>query len=299
MYRTYPIPTLTILLSGILVIAAVGCSNDRSTSSLSSNAQPSITASPSTPIANTSISESKSPLVNQTKENSSVSSQSDLNNYQQALVKAASAISITESARSSEDWQIVIGKWEQAIDLLKAIPASSTNYSNAKAKLAEYQRQLDYARQQANPNSGRAFSPAKCLNKSDKSSSVASGKVFRVPIKRRVAGTVVVDVTFFNSGLQQTYEMILDTGASGTVITPPMASALRTKPIGSVRADTASGQGVTFAIACIDSIQAGGAVHKNIPVAIGSALNVGLLGQNFFGDYDITIKSNVVEFQHR
>lgn len=298
MYLLHSIPTLPILLSGILAIVAAGCSNHNYPSSLSSsNAQPNITASSSTPIANSSVSEPQSLPVNQTKTNTSVDSDSEI--YQQALVKAASATSITESAQSSEDWQIVIGKWEQAIDLLKEIPASSPKYPNAKTKLAEYQRQLDYARQQANPNSQRAFAPAKCLNKSDKNSSIASGKVFRVPIKRRASGTVVIDVTFLNSGLQHTFEMILDTGATGTVITPVMASALRTKPIGSVRADTASGQGVTFAIACIDSIQAGGAVHKNIPVAIGSALNVGLLGQNFFGDYDITIKSNVVEFQHR
>lgn len=289
MYINFLIPTLPILLSSILVIIAAGCSNHNSPSSHNSNTQPSLTTS--------SVSEPKSPPVNQTNTSTSVDSDPDI--YQQALVKAASAISITESAQSSEDWQIVIGKWEQAIDLLKEIPASSPNYANAKTKLAEYQRQLDYARQQANPNSQRAFAPAKCLNNSDKNASIASGKVFRVPIKRRASGTVVIDVTFLNSGLQHTFEMILDTGATGTVITPVMASALRTKPIGSVRADTASGQGVTFAIACIDSIQAGGAVHKNIPVAIGSALNIGLLGQNFFGDYDVTIKSDVVEFRHR
>ena len=44
--------------------------------------------------------------------------------------------------------------------------------------------------------------------------------VFRVPIKRRSGKTPVIDVTFNGN---QVFEMILDTGASGTLITQQMA----------------------------------------------------------------------------
>jgi aspartyl protease family protein len=34
-------------------------------------------------------------------------------------------------------------------------------------------------------------------------------------------------------------------------------------------------------------------------VAISSSLPLGLLGQNFFGHYDVTIKQDVIEFRLR
>ncbi|MHC5830812.1 MAG: retroviral-like aspartic protease family protein, partial [Nostoc sp.] len=46
--------------------------------------------------------------------------------------------------------------------------------------------------------------------------------VFTAPIKRRIGGTPIVEVTFNG---QQKFEMIVDTGASGTVITQEMADA--------------------------------------------------------------------------
>ncbi|MBF2017846.1 MAG: retroviral-like aspartic protease family protein [Rivularia sp. T60_A2020_040] len=121
--------------------------------------------------------------------------------------------------------------------------------------------------------------------------------VFSSPIKRRVGGTPIIDVTFNG---QQQFEMIVDTGASGTVITQQMASSLGVSTIGKAKANTASAQSVEFPIGYVDSIEAGGVKIKKVPVAIaGSELENGLLGHDFFGNYDITIKSNVVEFRPR
>jgi aspartyl protease family protein len=123
----------------------------------------------------------------------------------------------------------------------------------------------------------------------------ASG-IYTIPIKRREANIPVVDVTFNG---KETFEMLLDTGASGTVITPEIANALQVKQTGVVQADTPSQQNVEFAIGKIASVQAGGLVAENVNVAISPALDIGLLGQDFFGGYDITIKEEVIELKIR
>jgi predicted aspartyl protease len=120
-------------------------------------------------------------------------------------------------------------------------------------------------------------------------------KAFIIPIKRRAGGTPVIDVTF--NGNQQ-FEMIVDTGASGTVITQQMATALAVVPVGKARANTASSKAVEFPIGYVNSMEVEGVKINKIAVAIaGAELETGLLGHDFFGDYDITIKRDVVEFR--
>lgn len=120
---------------------------------------------------------------------------------------------------------------------------------------------------------------------------------FRAPIKRRIGGTPIINVTF--NGKQQ-FEMIVDTGASGTVITQRMAQLLGVITVGKAKANTASAMEVEFPIGYVDSMEAGGVKVKKVAVAIaGAELQNGLLGHDFFGNYDITIKSNVVEFRPR
>jgi predicted aspartyl protease len=120
-------------------------------------------------------------------------------------------------------------------------------------------------------------------------------EVFSVPIKRRIGRTPVIEVTF--NGNQQ-FEMIVDTGASGTVITQQMASSLGVVSVGKAKANTASSKAVEFSIGYVDTIEAGGVSVNKVPVAIaGSDLETGLLGHDFFGNYDLTIKRDVVEFR--
>jgi predicted aspartyl protease len=120
-------------------------------------------------------------------------------------------------------------------------------------------------------------------------------EVFIAPIKRRVGGTPIIEVTF--NGTQR-FEMILDTGASGTVITQKIATALGVRPVGKTKANTASAKAVEFPIGYLDSMEAGGMKVNQVPVAIaGTELETGLLGHDFFGNYDVTIKRNVVEFR--
>ncbi|MBE9186645.1 retroviral-like aspartic protease family protein [Microcoleus sp. LEGE 07076] len=123
---------------------------------------------------------------------------------------------------------------------------------------------------------------------------VKSG-VFLVKIKRREANIPVIEVTF--NGTQK-FEMMVDSGASRTVITPAMAAALKIVPQGSVQAKTPNGV-ATFALGNLTSIEAGGLAITNVVVPISPALDIGLLGHDFFGNKDVTIKQDVIEFRSR
>jgi predicted aspartyl protease len=117
-------------------------------------------------------------------------------------------------------------------------------------------------------------------------------KVYRVKIKRRLAATPVIDVNF-NGKL---FEMILDTGASSTLITQDMASALRIQPKGYREVIIADGSTQKFPVSEIRNVSAGGLTAKNLEVTIANKADVGLLGHDFFGNYDVKIKRNVIEF---
>jgi predicted aspartyl protease len=102
----------------------------------------------------------------------------------------------------------------------------------------------------------------------------------------------VIDVTFNG----RTFEMVLDTGASSTLITRDMANALKLKPIGYREVVIADGSTVRMAVSTVQSVSTGGANIKNLQVTIADKADVGLLGHDFFGRYDVKIKRNVVEF---
>jgi predicted aspartyl protease len=307
--RPYSSKTL-IVLSGFLLLGSVACSSRTPTIDSGKTPQDNLTtdtaadstrpdsSAPGTPV--------EPPHVNQ------------IDPYKSALDKADSARNIAASAQGKDDWILVISRWQQAIQLMQSVPSSSPYRAFVPSKLAEYQRGLSTAKQQAArsdevpdseltlPPDSQASNHAPARRQEPVSSQTSSassntastaGRVYRARIKRREGGTPVIDVTFNG---RQTFEMIVDTGASGTVITQNMASALGVRVIGKAKVDTASDRGVEVPLAFVKSISVGGASVKGIVVAIGnSALEVGLLGHDFFGDYDVTVKRDVVEFRSR
>jgi predicted aspartyl protease len=283
-----------ILVSGLCALTNVAC--HQSNAKQQEAASPSVPSSPSPNVvaASPSAAQAKSPPAQDV--------------YNTALAKANSARNISQSALSEDDWNLVASRWEQAIASLKAVPSSSPYFPNAKTKLAEFQKGLANARKQASQakNTGQGGSNPGLIAGNDRSLNVTSnvtsgspgsGKIYRAAIKRRAGGTPVIDVTFNGN---QTFEMIVDTGASGTVITQKMANALVVRVIGKTKVNTASQTNVEVPLGYVDSIAVGGAVVKEVIVAIANdALDIGLLGHDFFSDYDVTVKQDVVEFRRR
>jgi predicted aspartyl protease len=247
-----------------------------------------------------------------------------INYFELGLDKAMGAWSISQSAQSPDDWQLVVNQYRDAIALMEKVPRHSPEFTIAQAKINEYRSHVKIARerdiprpvQSANtgnqriivavpqpPNLGSNYTltpPASTQQPPVKPISPRSAfltpekQVFIAPIKRRMGGTPIVEVTFNN---QQKFEMIVDTGASGTVITQEMANALAVVQVGTVKANTASARTVDFPIGYVDSMAVAGVKVNRVAVAIaGPELETGLLGHDFFGNYDVTIRRDVVEF---
>ncbi|MEC4988408.1 MAG: retropepsin-like aspartic protease [Oscillatoria sp. PMC 1068.18] len=142
-------------------------------------------------------------------------------------------------------------------------------------------------------SNGRSIDLGKLCGESSDAS--VSG-VYVIPIKRREGGTPVIDVTFNEN---ETFEMLFDTGATGTAINPQMAKTLGVRTEGTILVDTASQNAVPFPYGRLSSVAVGGMTVNNLRVGISPALNLGLLGQDFYGNHDVTIKENTIEIRAR
>lgn len=146
-------------------------------------------------------------------------------------------------------------------------------------------------------NSNRNSSPRSSGINTNSKTTYQPG-VYTVPIKRRHAGIPVIEVKFND---KYVFEMMFDTGASMTVLTPQMAKILKVRTLGNVMVQTPSDKKIKLARSVVRSIETAGIVGKNKEIIISPALSIGLLGQNFFGIYDYTVKrnENVIEFRER
>jgi hypothetical protein len=57
------------------------------------------------------------------------------------------AAELTQSAQSSKEWQQVTNWWQEAIDLMRAVPTTDDKHALAVEKVTEYQSNLRYAQQ--------------------------------------------------------------------------------------------------------------------------------------------------------
>jgi len=119
--------------------------------------------------------------------------------------------------------------------------------------------------------------------------------VYRVPIVRRLSGIPVIEVSLNG----QSVEMMLDTGASGTAISPGYAERAGIEPDGVAYVNTPSDTNVPLATGRVRSIEAGGIAARDVVVLIAPSLQLGLLGQDFYAGYDVAIAERYVEFRRR
>ncbi|MCW5314938.1 hypothetical protein GTQ43_14315 [Nostoc sp. KVJ3] len=306
-----------IFVSSALAVLCVACSEDKQNTTTGDNKQP-------VPIGDLA---SVQPTVEPPKPTVTPEAQpqepseTEPSLFEQGLDKAVGAWSISRSAQSPGDWILVANQYEDAIALMERVQRQSPEFAIAQTKITEYRRQVKYAQRQATPRPVSLVEPKRVVvvvpqtrippkyisppQKTEPlpaepglpSSAVVipDQEVFTAPIKRRIGGTPIVEVTFNG---QRQFEMIIDTGASGTVITQEMANSLGIVPVGRAKANTASSRAVEFPVGYVNSMAIGGVIVNKIPVAIaGAELETGLLGHDFFGNYDVTIKRNVVEFR--
>ena len=219
--------------------------------------------------------------------------QNDEQLYQSALTKADAAKAIGQSAASKDDWFLVANNLQDSVEILKSIDPTSPEHNLAIKVLPEYEQQLASARQKA---ANFISKPAQTLVSTNQITSSSSLDTFTIPIQRKLGGVPLIEVTF-NDNYQ--VPMLLDTGASHTLLTAAIATQLQLKSNGTAQAKTANGT-ANFQVANIDKIRFGTGEIKNVQVAIGqNDLPYGLLGHDVYDGYDITIKESSIEFRKR
>ncbi|WP_155523680.1 retropepsin-like aspartic protease family protein [Nodosilinea nodulosa] len=206
--------------------------------------------------------------------------------FREAVNRATSAVAIGQSAQSHADWQLAASRWQQAIALMEQVPSGSAHYPQAKAKAQEYKQHLAAARQRSTGSIAPPAPPAPAP------AAPPAGLVAQIPIQRRQGGTPVVAVTLRGSRGAQTFPMLFDTGATGTLITAEMAQAVGVTIVGETQARIADGTTVTLPVGSVDAVELGGLRREQVKVAIGGSH--GLLGQDIYGQYGIAIGSNQI-----
>ena len=226
--------------------------------------------------------------------------------YQAAINLASSAFTLGQQAISSDDWDLIIGRWEQAIQNLNNVSPAQPNYAAAQTKLKEYERNLAQAKRQlaklqqppAEIIRNRSTSGVDAAIKGSTAAVITAptlGDSARIPIIERLGGTPVIEVTFNG----RRYPMILDTGASHTHIPRAMANELGLDVIGQASVATASNRQVAVDVGYIESVRVGNITHRNLPVSIGDAVPIGLLGNDVYKNFDVILQVNSVEFRPR
>ncbi|NEQ55594.1 MAG: hypothetical protein F6K11_36700 [Leptolyngbya sp. SIO3F4] len=220
--------------------------------------------------------------------------------YQDAVNLASGAFTLGQKAQSPDDWDLIVGRWEQAIEKLEEVPVDHQHYEIAQSKLTDYERNLLQAKRRLaklqQPTTEIILPRPTSVSSSVITTEMpAANSSTSVSIIERRGGTPVIEVMFNG----KPYPMILDTGASHTHITRAMANELGIQVLGQVPVATASNNRVLVDVGNVQSIRVGNINRNNIPVSIGDAVPVGLLGNDVYKDFDVVLQANSVEFQGR
>ena len=68
--------------------------------------------------------------------------------FRQAVNNAMQAAKLGQTAKTESEWNLTASLWEKASELMKVVPSSSPKYRLAQQKVSEYEKNLNYAKQQ-------------------------------------------------------------------------------------------------------------------------------------------------------
>jgi tetratricopeptide (TPR) repeat protein len=115
-------------------------------------------------------------------------------------------------------------------------------------------------------------------------------KLIRIPIKYFTAdrGSAVVEVVF---NQQYTFDLVVDTGATMTLITERMQRIMMLNTTNRVWGRVADGRYVEFDVCHVNSLRVQKAIVNNLDVFVATreTATEGLLGQDFLSNYEVRI----------
>jgi clan AA aspartic protease (TIGR02281 family) len=288
-----------MIITAMLLLSACGITTPAPTPEVSAPPAPVASASPSPAASPADTAVLNANIAN--------------DRYKEALNIAAAARAVSETALAKEDWSLVADRWQESISQLKAVPKNSINYPLAMKILPQFQQNLSHARNKAaNFKAPKADQPISDLKKADPTKKISKAdKVtdpqivvtkieqttsFSLPIISKNNNVPIVEVVINDS---DRIPMMLDTGASKTLLTKGVAERLKLVSSGKTKAKTANGT-AEFDTVKLDSVEFGQGKVTDLSVAVGdNNLNYGLLGHDVYKGYDITLTEESVQFKKR
>jgi clan AA aspartic protease (TIGR02281 family) len=288
-----------IMIAAVMLLTACGAPAPAPTPEVSASAVPVASESPSPAASPADTAALNANIAN--------------DRYQDALNTASAARAVSETAIAKEDWSLVADRWQESIAQLKLVPKKSINYPLAMKILPQFQQNLANARQksanfkaattdQAIPTLKKS-DPTNKISKADKVSDspvvitkIEQSESFSLPIISKNNDVPVVEVVING---RDRIPMMLDTGASKTLLTKGVAERLKLVSSGKTKAKTANGT-AEFDTVKLDSVEFGQGKVTDLLVAVGdNNLNYGLLGHDVYKGYDITLTEDNVQFKKR
>jgi len=210
--------------------------------------------------------------------------------------KAGKTYYVDEAWKVPEQYRDQVGRYREKYDNLPAeqkVQVIEADQDRQKALELEQQRQTEMHLEE--------------LHRQQEADAEKQQQLKAMETKVTIANNqILVPVAFTNSGLESTAQLIMDTGATHTVLYRPVADQLNILTLAKGQSKVAGGQSVHSEVGKVDAIRVGPITARDFPVVIlafeGPAPSYGgLLGMDFLSrvEYAIDYDSSVIRWKLR
>lgn len=216
--------------------------------------------------------------------------------------KAGRTYYVDEAWKIPEQYRDQVGRYREKYDHLPAeqkVQVIEADQDRQKAIELEQQRQAEMHLQELHRQK-----EAERLQQAD---AEKQQQLKVMETKVNIANNqILVPVAFTNSGLEANAQLIMDTGATHTVLYRPVANQLNIMTLAKGQSKVAGGQSVHSEVGKVDAMRVGPITARDFPVVIlafeGPApVYGGLLGMDFLSrvEYTIDYDSSVIRWKLR
>jgi predicted aspartyl protease len=216
--------------------------------------------------------------------------------------KSGRAVYVDEIWKIPAEYQNQVGRYAEKFDHLpedQKTQAAESDLERQRALELEHQRQTEA---QLRELRGREDLERQRQAESDRQNQLKAQET-RVTIANN---QILVPVSFSNGGLEVATQLVLDTGATHTVIYRSFASQLNIVSLAKGQSKVAGGQSVFSEVGKVDSMKVGPVLARDVSVIIMSfegppTAYSGLLGMDFLSrvEYAIDYENQAIRWKQR
>jgi len=216
--------------------------------------------------------------------------------------KSGRTVYVDEIWKIPAEYQNQVGRYAEKFDHLPADQKTQAVESDQ-----EHQRALELEHQRQTEVQLRELREREDLERQRQAESDRQNKLKALETRVTIINNqIIVPVSFSNGGLEAATQLILDTGATHTVIYRSFASQLNILSLAKGQSKVASGLSVFSEVGKVDSMKVGPIQARDFPVIIMSfegppTFYSGLLGMDFLSrvEYVLDYENQVIRWKLR